>query len=85
MPNPFRGTVFLSLEVPTQVSVEVRVYDVQGAGVCRLHHGELSPGSNQFTWDGRNDDGERVSSGIYFAEAVAGGQRTRIRLVKVPE
>lgn len=84
-PNPFRNLVVLSLDVPARQLVEVRVYDVRGSLVCRLHEGELPVGTTPVTWDGRSDTGVMTPSGIYFIEALAGAERARIKVVRVEE
>jgi hypothetical protein len=84
-PNPFRNRVVLSLAVPARQPVEVRVYDVRGSLVCRLHDGELPAGTTPVTWDGRSDTGAMTPSGIYFIEALTGTERARIKVVRVEE
>jgi len=56
-------------------TVRVSVYDVAGRQVRVLFEGSLPAGGGRFTWDGRDRRGERVSSGVYFVQAVAGRER----------
>ena len=47
-------------------SVILKVYDVTGKLVKRLMEGRKRPGYYKVEWDGRNDGGEKISSGVYF-------------------
>lgn len=60
------GTVLL-LALPSITKVDLAIYDVQGRRVRALLNGAVPAGSNRVTWDGRDADGRRVGSGIYFA------------------
>jgi subtilisin family serine protease len=52
--------------------VSLAVYDVAGQEVRTLVNGSLPAGTRTLTWDGTNDNGERVSSGVYFYRIIAG-------------
>jgi len=53
--------------------VELVVYDVSGARVRTLVSGPVGSGKHVATWDGRNDHGDRVGSGVYFYRLVQRG------------
>jgi hypothetical protein len=61
------------LVLSTGGHVVVQVFDVRGRLVTTLADRDLGPGSYDFRWDGRNSDGNRVSSGIYFRRVKAPG------------
>jgi hypothetical protein len=65
-PNPFNPRVNLAYELPAAGMLEVAIYDVRGRMVKHLQ--ALTPSSSQGTlsWDGRNDQGRPVPSGVYF-------------------
>jgi flagellar hook assembly protein FlgD len=46
--------------------VTLRVYDVSGRLVRTLIHGTVPAGRNTVAWDGRDGEGQRLSSGVYF-------------------
>jgi len=58
------------------VTVRVSVYDVTGRPVRVLFEGRLPADCRHVSWDGRDQRGQRVSSGVYFVQAVAGVDRT---------
>ena len=68
VPNPFNPTTRIVYLVPDGAPREVSlvVYDVRGARVRTLVAGAQPGGRHSVEWDGRNDAGERVGSGIYF-------------------
>jgi flagellar hook assembly protein FlgD len=59
--------------MPYSSSVKLDVYNVLGQKVDELYAGHLDAGSHQLTWDGRNSDGDDVTSGVYFYRLQAGG------------
>jgi len=70
VPNPFRGRTTLAFELPTQSRVTVRVFDVTGRLVrVVLDEESRTAGRHAIAWDGKNDNGRRVASGIYFFRA----------------
>ena len=54
------------------LSARVAVYDVAGRQIRVLYEGPLASEGQQVTWNGRDQQGRRVSSGVYFVRATAG-------------
>ncbi len=71
-PNPFAGSTALSLALPLPSEVDVVVYDVIGRVIRTLQAGVMSAGEHAITWDGRDQTGVPVASGIYFCRADVG-------------
>ena len=66
-PNPFNPTTTISFDVPEERQhVKLTVYDLRGRHVKTLIDSELEPGSHKVVWDGRNELGNTVSSGVYI-------------------
>ncbi len=83
-PNPFRGRTELRFRLARAARVDVGVYDLFGRRVKVLRAGEqLSPGEHGVTWDGTDDSGGHVPSGVYFVRAAGGGQTATRRAVLV--
>ncbi|MBM3280184.1 MAG: T9SS type A sorting domain-containing protein, partial [Candidatus Handelsmanbacteria bacterium] len=72
-PNPFNPETALRLELPQKGRVEVAVYDGAGQRVRTLVAGWLPAGSHTLHWDGRDEVGREVGSGVYLARLRAGG------------
>ncbi|MBD3347782.1 MAG: T9SS type A sorting domain-containing protein [Candidatus Eisenbacteria bacterium] len=67
-PNPFNPVTTIRFSVPSGAGrVSLDVYSVTGRHVARLLGEELSAGPHSIVWDGSDDLGRKVSSGIYFA------------------
>ena len=66
-PNPFNPRTQLRYEIAAEGDVGVLIYDTRGRLVRRLFAGRLSAGPGFFTWDGRDDAGNSMPSGCYFA------------------
>ena len=75
-PNPFNPQTVISYDVPETagiaVQVEIDIYNIHGQRVRSLVNDEKEPGSYKAQWDGRNERGIAVSSGIYFYRIKAG-------------
>jgi hypothetical protein len=77
-PNPFNPSTRIAFTLPEAMQASIAVYDARGGKVATLVD-ELRPaGKNEVTWDGRNADGNRVASGVYFYRlTTARGELTR--------
>ena len=73
-PNPFNPATRIQIGVPASYTgkVELKVYNVQGQLVKTVFEGTKPAGFHTFEWDGTNNSGTSVSSGIYFARCQAG-------------
>ena len=71
-PNPFNAETTLSFTVTTAGPVLLTVSDLQGR-VLRDWSGRYGAGTHSLTWDGRDEDGQAVASGVYIAAARQGG------------
>ncbi|MDH4035875.1 MAG: C25 family cysteine peptidase [Candidatus Krumholzibacteria bacterium] len=82
-PNPFNPVTTIEYWVPggSRNRVSLVIYDVRGARVRTLVDREKAAGRYAAQWDGRNDAGAPVSSGVYFYRMVAGGFENTRRMV----
>jgi hypothetical protein len=71
-PNPFNPSTTIRYQLAATTKVELRVYDVSGAAVRTLVDDVKGAGSYSLEWNGRDDRGEPVSSGVYFYRLIAG-------------
>ncbi|MBC7187360.1 MAG: T9SS type A sorting domain-containing protein [Calditrichaeota bacterium] len=77
-PNPCNTSTSLALFLPEPTEARVAVYDVMGEQVAVLCDGQLPSGEQRLTWDGRDDAGRLLPSGVYFVQArTAHWQQTR--------
>ena len=76
-PNPFNPETWIPYQLADDAHVTLRIYDQSGRIVRTLDVGPQKSGvyqdvANAVYWDGRNQDGERVTSGTYFYQFRAG-------------
>jgi hypothetical protein len=77
-PNPFNPQTTVSYSLAADARVRVAIYDVRGAMVRLLVDDSQSAGSHHAVWDGVDDSGRPMGSGIYFVRMTAGSvQETR--------
>ena len=74
VPNPFNPRTVIRFAVPAEQHVRLDVHGVDGRLVRRLLDGRVGAGLHDVTWDGRDDAGREVASGVYFHRLVAGGE-----------
>jgi hypothetical protein len=77
-PNPFRAATAIELTLPLSsgpVPIRLGVYDIQGRKITSLFTGRLVGGvPHVFLWDGIDDRGRPVASGMYFSRASVNGR-----------
>lgn len=71
-PNPFNPSTTIRFDIAVASEVRLTVYDLLGREVKRLVDERFEAGRYSVSWDGRNSDGQVVSSGIYFIHMRAG-------------
>lgn len=74
-PNPFNPTTTIGFALPEAQHAELVIYNLLGQQVKILVNAELPAGRYEFQWNGTNQSGAEVSSGIYFYMLKAGDQR----------
>jgi hypothetical protein len=70
-PNPFNPTTSIDMTIPVACQWQMTIFNVNGRVVKQMS-GNAAPGTMTITWDGRNDDGQPVTSGVYFYRTKAG-------------
>ena len=65
-PNPFNSRTAIEYRVPSQAEVELQVYNAAGQQVATLVEDARAPGTYTLWWDGRDDAGRELASGIYI-------------------
>jgi hypothetical protein len=73
-PNPFNPTTYIQYSLPTKTKVEMNIYNLLGANLRTLVNTEQPAGNYLVLWDGIDDMGRRVGSGIYFYKLKVGNQ-----------
>ena len=85
-PNPFNPEAWIPYQLANDADVTLTVYDMKGTPVRRFDLGYQAAGfyidrTNAAYWDGRNEHGETVASGVYFYQLDAGDYTALRRMV----
>jgi len=80
-PNPFNPETEISYALPEDSYVKLTIYNIQGQKVKQLVDEYQNAGTREVIWDGRDESGERVASGIYFYRIQAGSYSMTNRMV----
>jgi hypothetical protein len=65
-PNPFKSTTWIRYSLPARSDVSLKIYSIKGELVRTLQNGQLAAGKHEVEWNGLDDSGNPVISGIYF-------------------
>jgi hypothetical protein len=65
-PNPFNPVTTIDFSIPNSAKISLVVYNALGQKVRTLIDGSVQAGAHSVQWNGRNDLGQMLSSGIYF-------------------
>lgn len=84
VPNPFVSDTRFVVNSPRAEDVDVGIYDLHGRRVTTLFKGPMAPGSREFRWDGRREDGSRAAIGIYFSRVAFSNRVVTRKLVMLP-
>ena len=71
-PNPFNPSTTIRFTLADGGDTELQVFDVRGNNIKRLVAGSLAAGDHSVTWDGTDENGQRVPSGVYFYRLTSG-------------
>jgi len=73
-PNPFNPATTIRYELAKSGQVGLKIYDVKGRRIRDLVSERQESGAYEILWNGRNNNDEPVSAGIYFARLQIGGK-----------
>ena len=80
-PNPFNPSTSISFRLPSASRAVVEIFDVRGALVRVLVDKTMRAGSHIVEWNGRDEGGSVVGSGVYFYRLTADGHSTSKKMV----
>ena len=67
-PNPFFNAVTFSFELKDKMDFKMNIYDILGRKVNMVERVDASSGRLEFVWDGKDLNGKKLGSGVYFAK-----------------
>ncbi|MBD3297254.1 MAG: T9SS type A sorting domain-containing protein, partial [candidate division Zixibacteria bacterium] len=82
-PNPFNASTVITFETAKWGDASLDIYNVLGQTVSSWSEVDVPPGKHTVTWDGRDDAGNPVASGVYIYRVTAGEQSESRKMVLV--
>ncbi len=80
-PNPFNPQTSLRVKLAQDGFIELTIYTATGQYVSTIFEGHIVAGSREFVWDGKDDLGREMSSGVYQLNMSANGRSESLKLV----
>jgi hypothetical protein len=65
-PNPFNPSTEIRFDLPVTTNVRLSIFNIQGQEIRTLINGNMEAGAQHVTWDGTDNSGKNISSGVYF-------------------
>lgn len=81
IPNPFNPGTIIRYEIADKGPVQLRIYNVQGALVKVLEDRHREPGRYEVRWNGEDEGGQQIGSGVYFYRLTAPGFKQTKKMV----
>jgi len=82
VPNPFNPVTSVRFDLPVAAAVDLKIFDVRGRQVKTLASGtSFVAGRHSVSWDGTDDSGRAVASGVYYSVLTAAGASARQKML----
>ena len=82
-PNPFNPQTMINFYLPNNNYIEINIYDIKGKKVRTIYKGKLNSGYQSIKWNGMDDKGVSLSSGIYVLSLNYDNQVISNKMVKL--
>jgi len=82
-PNPFNPSTTISFSLSENTTISLRIYNSLGHPVRELVHGALQAGKHDIYWNGLNEDGEVIGSGVYLARLESNDSSKTIQMLMI--
>jgi hypothetical protein len=77
-PNPFNPTTTISYQLARSGEINLKIYNITGQEVQTLESGYKQAGNYKLSWDGKDSQGNRIASGVYFYQLTVSGEENLI-------
>lgn len=82
-PNPFNQNTLISYKIPKYSKIKLIIYNIMGEKITTLVNQEIPAGIYQKFWDGKNEDGNYVNSGVYFCSLLSEDFKSVIKMTLI--
>ncbi len=80
-PNPFNPSTIISFFSNQEQRIDVSIFNIKGQKIKTLLHDVCSSGENSIQWEGFDNNGKKVSSGIYFYKVESDNQKIMKKMI----
>jgi hypothetical protein len=80
-PNPFNPSTNIKFRISETGNVSIKIFNVLGKEIKQLLQENLPFGEHNIQWDGKDDEGSTLPSGIYFIQMIAGSYQKTIKTI----
>ena len=78
-PNPFNPSTTISFSILNDSNVELYIYNIKGQKIITLVQNEFTKSSHSIIWNGDDDSGKSVCSGIYYYKLNVNGKTEAVK------
>ncbi|MDP8200630.1 MAG: FlgD immunoglobulin-like domain containing protein [Candidatus Tenebribacter burtonii] len=78
-PNPFNPTTKISFSIPDDSKVKLTIYNIKGQKIKSLLNDQMTAGEHSIVWNGEDDSGTKVSSGVYLYKLHVNGKTELVK------
>ena len=82
-PNPFNPNTKINFFIPKKNNININIYNIKGDKIKNLFNGDIEIGYHSINWDGKNDNGNELPSGVYFLKLNYDNKFITSKLVKM--
>jgi hypothetical protein len=82
-PNPFNPSTTIYYQIPKQGDVEIRIFNITGELVKTFINSSQPAGKYSVVWDGKNNEGQQVASGVYLYRVIYGSSVLAKKMILV--
>jgi hypothetical protein len=82
-PNPFNSQTNISFTLPFEETIKIKIFNVIGEEIIELINSPLKAGEHKLTWDGSDNFGKDVPSGVYFIKFISNSYYKTIKSVLI--
>jgi hypothetical protein len=82
-PNPFNPSTTIPFSLNGEERVSLRIFDAQGNLVRMLKNDVMPSGHHEVVWDGRDNAGNQMATGVYFVRFIAGSCEMTKKVVMI--
>ena len=78
-PNPFNPSTTIEFSIKNDSKVDLSIYNIKGQKIKTIAHNEVTKGSHSIIWNGDDESGKLVSSGLYFYKLNVNGKTEAVK------